>query len=327
MEKMTDLRDLLKHEIMDLYSAEEQIISALPNMIENAENPALTKLLRDHLKVTEGQLDRLKKIRELMTEGGEDEGSEGSGNLFSRLFGLGGQKCKGMEGIISEGEKIIKEDMTPEVKDAAILAAAQKVEHYEICGYGTARAYAWELGLDDVAKLLEDTLNEEYQADDSLTDLAYAKVNEEASSGPASTQRKRTPSPQRSPGNKAVKNSDSKASGGGRGNKSKSPSKTASGGRSKKAGIPNPKASKKSASTPASKTASKSTAKPGSRTSSKSASKTPAHKGSSRGTASGGRTAKAAVKNTRGTGSAKNAKPAARAAKPSPKKSSKGRRR
>src|SRR5687767_3864926 len=107
MEKMTDLRDLLKHEIMDLYSAEEQIIAAMPAMIENAQNSTLTKLLREHLKVTEGQLERLQRVQQLLGEGsneGEEGGSESRG-LFSRLFGGGGgngmQKCRAMEGIIT----------------------------------------------------------------------------------------------------------------------------------------------------------------------------------------------------------------------------------
>lgn len=179
MEQMINLKDLLMHEIQDLYSAEEQIIEALPAMIEKANNNELKKALQDHLDVTGKQKDRLDKVKELL---GQEEAEEEKG-MFSRLFGGGGHKCKGTEGIIKEGEKIMAENMTTEVRDAAIIAAAQKIEHYEICGYGTARAYARELNLGAVAELLEETLNEEYAADDLLTDLAVGKLNEEAENG------------------------------------------------------------------------------------------------------------------------------------------------
>ncbi len=187
MEKMIDLRDLLKHELMDLYSAEEQIIEAMPAMIDKANNGTLKTSLKEHLKVTEKQKARLEEIQKMMgeTEEGEanaesDAGTQNNAGFFSRLFGGGPQKCKGMEGLISEGEKMMGEDMSPEVLDAAIIAGAQKIEHYEICGYGTARAYARELNLGDVANKLEETLNEEYYADDLLTELAVGKLNVEA---------------------------------------------------------------------------------------------------------------------------------------------------
>ena len=174
MEQMKDLKDLLKHEIQDLYSAEEQIIAAMPKMIEKANNPELKKALQQHLKVTEQQLKRLDKVKKSF---GEQEEKKKGG-----IFGLfaGNQKCKGMEGLITEGEKVMGENMTPEVLDAAIIACAQKIEHYEICGYGTARAYARELELYEVAELLEETLDEEYEADDLLTDLAVGNINLEA---------------------------------------------------------------------------------------------------------------------------------------------------
>ena len=178
---MINLRDLLVHEVQDLYSAEEQIIEALPKMIEKANNKQLKKTLQDHLKVTEQQKKRLDEAKKLLMGG--EEASEGGKNkgFFSNLFGGGGsQKCRGTEGLIEEGEKVMAEDMTPEVLDAAIIACAQKIEHYEICGYGTARAYARELNLRDVADLLEETLNEEYEADDLLTALAVGRLNEEA---------------------------------------------------------------------------------------------------------------------------------------------------
>jgi ferritin-like metal-binding protein YciE len=179
MEKMIDLRDLLKHEIMDLYSVEEQIISALPNMIEKAGNLTLKRLLREHLKTTEKQKSRLDEVKQLINAVSTEE----SPGFFSRLFGGAneeGQKCIGMEGIIKEGEKIISHDMSPEALDAAIIAAAQKVEHYEICGYGTAVAYSRELRLYEVTTLLEKSLDEEYIADNSLTNLAVGQLNVQA---------------------------------------------------------------------------------------------------------------------------------------------------
>ncbi len=231
MEKMIDLRDLLRHEIMDLYSAEEQIIEAMPAMIENAQNPTLTKLLRDHLKVTEGHLERLKRVQEMMGEVTEESESGENKGLFSRLFGGGGsgsQKCRGMEGLITEGQKVMAEDMNTEVKDAAIIAAAQRIEHYEICGYGTARAYARELMLEDIAMLLEETLNEEYEADDLLTQLALGRINEEARTG---ENRGRGGSS----GNRAGSSSKgaSKSSGSGRGGSSSGGRGGSSGGGSK----------------------------------------------------------------------------------------------
>jgi ferritin-like metal-binding protein YciE len=182
MEQLLNLRDLLDHQVEDLTSAEDQIIEALPAMIENAKDGRLKKALNEHLQVTKEHRKRLDKIKQLLgTQQSED--AEGKTKSFlERIFG-GGTKCKGMEGLLTEGEKVIKEDMDAQVKDAAIIAAAQKVEHYEISGYGTARAYAAQLKLDVVEKLLNSTLNEEYQADDLLTALALGKVNLEAERG------------------------------------------------------------------------------------------------------------------------------------------------
>jgi ferritin-like metal-binding protein YciE len=173
----------LLHEVQDLISAEEQIIEAMPAMIEKAQNPLLKKALEEHLRITEKQRKRLDEVQNLMESGQEEEG-ENKGFLSGLLDKIGGkQTCKGMEGIITEGQKILKADMDPAVMDAAIIAAAQKVEHYEICGYGTVKAYARELGLDKVAELFEETLDEEYEADDRLTDLAVGSVNEKAEKG------------------------------------------------------------------------------------------------------------------------------------------------
>jgi ferritin-like metal-binding protein YciE len=182
MERMNDLKDLLKHEVMDLYSVEEQILSALPMMIEKTKNRELKKALQDHRKVTEQQKDRLDQVMQLLNGGQEMEGQDKKEGLLSRLFKRT-YTCKGMEGILEEGNQIMGEDMAPEVLDAAIIASAQKVEHYEICGYGTARTYARELGLEEVARLLEQTLNEEYHADDLLTQLAESRINMRAEKG------------------------------------------------------------------------------------------------------------------------------------------------
>ena len=172
MDKMNQLKDLLKHEITDLYSAEEQIIEALPAMIEKAKDRKLKKALRDHLNVTETQKQRLDDLMPMLDEDPPRKG------FLSGLFGS--KKCKGMQGLITEGEKVMGEEMDPDVMDAAIVGCAQKIEHYEICGYGTARAYAEELGLNEVEKALKITLDEEYEADDLLTVLAVSRLNKEA---------------------------------------------------------------------------------------------------------------------------------------------------
>jgi ferritin-like metal-binding protein YciE len=178
MEKMNDLRDLLKHEIEDLQSAEDQILEALPKMIDKANNPDLKRALSEHLKITEQHKTRLEKIMKNVQQGGEESNGKKKGILG--IFGGGKHVCKGMKGIIEEGEKIMNTDISPEALDAAIIASAQKVEHYEICGYGTARTFARELGMEQIARQLEQTLNEEYEADDLLTNLAVIEVNEEA---------------------------------------------------------------------------------------------------------------------------------------------------
>lgn len=191
MEHMNDLKDLLKHEVLDLYSAEEQILDALPLMIEKSNNAGLRKALEEHLTVTEQQKSRLDQVIQLLKISSEssseeevtenEDGETRNKGFFSRIFGGGhSHKCLGMEGLIRESEKVLGEDMSPKVLDAAVVACAQKIEHYEICGYGTARAYARELNLGEVAELLEETLNEEYQADDRLTDLAVGGLNQKA---------------------------------------------------------------------------------------------------------------------------------------------------
>lgn len=184
MPAIDTLHELLKHELKDLYSAETQIIEALPEMVEAAAGGELKKALQQHLEVTKAQKQRLEEVQKLLGE--ENTAPENKG-FFANLFksSEGEEHCKAMEGLVKEGNSLLKEDMAPEVMDAAIIAAAQKIEHYEISSYGTARAYALQLELGKVASLLEQTLKEEYEADDSLTSLALSKVNVEAEPKPA----------------------------------------------------------------------------------------------------------------------------------------------
>jgi ferritin-like metal-binding protein YciE len=155
------LQKLYVEELRDLHSAERQIIQALPRMIKAASAPELKAALQDHLEITKVQLGRLDQIFETL-------GKKGTG-----------KKCKGMEGVLADGKEILEEDMTPEVLDAAIISAAQHVEHYEMAGYGTVRTYAGLLGDKVAMKLLQTTLDEEGDADHKLTALAE-KINVEA---------------------------------------------------------------------------------------------------------------------------------------------------
>ncbi len=156
------LQTLYEHELTDLYSAETQIIEALPKLIKAATNPALKAALTEHLAITETQLGRLDQIFEALGKKPESE------------------KCKGMEGLIMEGDKAIEEHKDSDVLDAAIIGATQRVEHYEMAGYGCARTYAAMLGLTKQSEILQTTLNEEGEADHRLTDLAEECVNLEA---------------------------------------------------------------------------------------------------------------------------------------------------
>ncbi len=185
MDKITDLQELLKHELNDLYSAEVQLVDALPKMVEKAANPELKKAFGDHLKVTKVQQKRLESIQAFFNMETVTETKGFFANLFKSKEGE--QHCKAMEGLIKEAQSLMNEDMEPEVMDAALIAAAQKIEHYEISSYGTARAYATQLGFTKVYDLLTETLNEEYAADDSLTALAVGKINISAEEGPAQT--------------------------------------------------------------------------------------------------------------------------------------------
>ncbi len=156
------LHDLYVEELRDLYSAENQLLKALPKMAKAANDERLQAAFEEHLEVTRGQVDRLDRI-------------------FKKLGGRAtGKKCVAMEGLIDEAKELLEEDAEPAVLDAALISAAQKVEHYEIAGYGCVRTYARLLGYEDAAELLQETLDEEGEADRMLTDLAETLINVEA---------------------------------------------------------------------------------------------------------------------------------------------------
>lgn len=163
--KMNDLNALLAHEMKDLYSAEKQILEALPAMARAASHPELVQAFEHHLEETRKQVTRLEEA-------------------FSSLdYRPGGERCEAMEGLIKEGESAIGAEAPAEVKDAALIIAAQKVEHYEIAGYGSARSLAQHLRRDELAALLQETLDEEAAANELLTKLAKDSVNPEAMRG------------------------------------------------------------------------------------------------------------------------------------------------
>ena len=159
---LDSLTKLYAHELKDLYSAENQLVEALPKMVAAASNKDLKKALKDHLAATRRQVQRLDKV-------------------FARTeYSRRGHKCEGMEGLIKEGASLLKEDSEPDVLDAAIIAAAQRVDHYEMAGYGVARTYAEKLGDYKAADLLQESLEEEAQADRLLSRLAERAINFQA---------------------------------------------------------------------------------------------------------------------------------------------------
>jgi ferritin-like metal-binding protein YciE len=162
MSSLKTLDDLFLKEIRDLYSAENQILKALPKMAKKATSEALKEALNQHLEVTKGQVERLEKI---FTDLGKS----------SR-----GPKCAAMEGLVEEGKELLEADAEGAVLDAGIIGACQRIEHYEMAGYGTARTLAQHLGLQEAADLLQETLDEEGDADKQLTELAETEINIEA---------------------------------------------------------------------------------------------------------------------------------------------------
>ncbi|HET9409123.1 MAG TPA: ferritin-like domain-containing protein [Candidatus Sulfotelmatobacter sp.] len=166
--KPNSLQQLYIEQIRDLYDAEQQIIKALPEMIEAATSSQLKQALTEHLEVTKVQATRLD-------------------NIFTRLGEKAkGEKCDGMKGVLDEGSDLVDDIDDPDVRDAAIIASAQRVEHYEMAGYGTARTFATLLGQNEASRELQQTLDEEKEADQKLNGLAE-KINVNATAGKSAT--------------------------------------------------------------------------------------------------------------------------------------------
>ena len=157
--ELDTLKDLYIHELKDLFSAEQQLVKALPKMAKAAANKELAAGFQQHLEQTKEHAQRLQQI------------------LSSHRQSTRGAKCKGIEGIVAEGAEMIEEEADDDVKDAGLIAAAQRVEHYEMAGYGTARTYAELLGDQEGKELLQTTLEEERQTDQKLSKLAKSAIN------------------------------------------------------------------------------------------------------------------------------------------------------
>lgn len=154
MSKLTSPRDLLIEELKDLYSAESQLLKALPKMAKAADSEELKTAFKNHLEQTKTHAERLERVMAELEESPK------------------GKKCKAMEGLIEEGKEVMEEDAVPVILDLALITAAQKVEHYEIAGYGCARTLAELAGEKNVASVLQETLDEEGQTDKLLTEIA-----------------------------------------------------------------------------------------------------------------------------------------------------------
>lgn len=192
--ELQTLNDLYIDELKDLYSAENQILKALPKMIRAATHPQLKRAFTTHERQTRQQVKRLERI--------------------CRDLGVNpkGKKCVGMEGVIKEGSELIQERPEPDVLDAGLIAAAQHVEHYEMAGYGCVRTYARLLGQDDHAALLQQTLDEEKDTDELLTELAESSINVEAEEGGEEEEAPRRRGAKKS-GRKGTRKSGSKSAG------------------------------------------------------------------------------------------------------------------
>jgi ferritin-like metal-binding protein YciE len=160
--KMDTLEDLYMDLLKDLYSAEKQLVKALPKLAKTAHSDDLRRAFNEHLSQTEGHVERIERI------------------FSDKNASPRGKKCVGMEGIIEEANELMREKVEPDVLDAGLIAGAQKAEHYEIASYGTARTWANRLGYNDVAQLLQQTLEEESMANEKLTKIAESHVNVEA---------------------------------------------------------------------------------------------------------------------------------------------------
>jgi ferritin-like metal-binding protein YciE len=165
MTKLASLDDLLVHELQDIYHAEGQILKALPKLAKAASSPELTSAFEEHRRQTRGQVERLEQVFTLLGRPAR------------------GRKCEGMAGLLAEGKSTMEQDTEPAVRDAALIAAAQKVEHYEIAAYGCLCTYAETLGYEQVHELLGQNLDEEEAADQRLTALAESVINPEAEEG------------------------------------------------------------------------------------------------------------------------------------------------
>ena len=163
--EMQDLQDLYVDELRDIYNAEKQLVRALPKMAKKASDDQLRQAFTDHLEQTREHVSRLEEIFE---------------KLGKRA---GGKVCKAMQGIVEEGKEMMEEDAAEEVMDAALIAAAQRAEHYELAAYGTVRSYAKLLGDDRAAKILQKTLDEEGETDELLTKIAESTINVSAAEG------------------------------------------------------------------------------------------------------------------------------------------------
>ena len=159
---MDTLQDLFEDQLKDVYNAEKQLVRALPRLAKKATDPALKKAFEDHLQQTKGHITRLEQVFGML-------------DVATR-----GKKCKAMEGLIEEGKEVLEEDGDESVIDAALIASAQRVEHYEMAAYGCLRVYADLLGHAPAAKLLQQTLAEEEKADQLLTQIAEQSVNQSA---------------------------------------------------------------------------------------------------------------------------------------------------
>jgi len=162
---MTSLQQLLSEELKDLYSAEKQIVKALPKMTKSAQAEELRAALTEHMEATRTHVERLEEIFAALEEKPK------------------AKHCKGMEGLLAEGAECLESDDRSAIRDLRIISAAQRVEHYEVSAYGTARTIAEQLGHDDVVKLLEATLKEEEDADSTLTRIAMELYSEVGDSG------------------------------------------------------------------------------------------------------------------------------------------------
>ena len=160
--QLENLQDLLKEDLKDVLHAENQILKALPKMIKAANNEQLQEAMEHHLEETKGHVDRVEQVMEMLG------------------MSVKAKPCKAMQGIIEEGKEVMSEDAEDDVMDAALIGAAQKVEHYEIATYGTLCTYAELLGLKDAKRLLGQNLEEEKKADQKLSELAEAVINLEA---------------------------------------------------------------------------------------------------------------------------------------------------